>query len=69
MSPLIYCFLARYLRYAKKQSSGKRGTRLRDINYMPVVIFFAYLDLEPDSVDFETLVNQQTHLSFSSSIS
>ena len=28
---------------------------------MPVVIFFVFLDLEPDSVDFETLVNQQTH--------
>jgi len=29
---------------------------------MPVVIFFEGLDLEPDNEDFETLVNQQTHL-------
>ena len=28
---------------------------------MPVVIFFVCLDLEPDNVDFEILVNQQTH--------
>ncbi len=35
----------------------------RNINYMPVVIFFVCLGLEPDSVDFEILVNQQTHKS------
>jgi len=29
---------------------------------MPVVIFFVCLDLEPDSVDFEILVNQKTYL-------
>jgi len=29
---------------------------------MPVFIFSVCLDLEPDSVDFEILVNRQTHL-------
>ncbi len=29
----------------EKLSSGKRGTRLRDINYMPPVIFRVCLDL------------------------
>jgi hypothetical protein len=38
-----------------------------DINHMPVVIAFRMPrslrlpDLEPDSVDFEMLINQQTH--------
>ena len=34
-------------------SSGKRGTRLRDIKYMPVVKFFACLDLNQVSGDSE----------------
>ena len=34
-------------------SSGKRGTRLRDINYMPVVKLFACLDLNQVSEDSE----------------
>ena len=34
-------------------SSGKRGTRLRDIIYMPAVKFFACLDLNQVSEDSE----------------
>jgi hypothetical protein len=34
-------------------SSGKRGTRFRDINYMPVVKFFACLDLNQVREDSE----------------
>ncbi len=36
----------------------------RNINYMPVVKFYIYLDIEPDSEvrDFEMLLNQRTHL-------
>jgi len=67
MSPLIYCFLARYLRYAKKLIlGGKRRLRyqLYACGYffrMSRSLRLPYL--EPDSVDFETLVNQQTHKS------
>ena len=66
MRSLIYCLLARYLRYTKKIIlGGKRRLRYQIYGCgccfrMPRSLRLP--DLEPDIVDFEILVNQQTHL-------
>ncbi|MFT5729888.1 MAG: hypothetical protein ACI8PB_004061 [Desulforhopalus sp.] len=65
MSPLIYCLLSRYLRYTKITILGGKR-RLRYQLYACGCFFrmprsLRLPDLEPDSVDFEILVNQQTH--------
>jgi len=39
MSPLKAGFLPDIFVMRKKQSSGKRGTSSREVNYMPVFVF------------------------------